>query len=98
MAWKRRSCTLRACCTALLAVELELQDKTITADERARLVNREKDLDRWLRMILNVCDKLYRDVAKLEQEIEELQKVRFPILSLRLSLVFYTCLHARLSI
>lgn len=80
------------------AVKVELRDKTITADERASLLNEKSLLSRRSRMILNVLDKLYNDVAKLEQEIEELQKVRFPILSLRLSLVFYACLHVRLSI
>eukprot|EP00170_Pyropia_yezoensis_P001089 contig_4993_g1093 len=58
----------------LAAVNVELQDKIITADERARLVDREELLSRSWRMILNVLDKLYKDVAKLEQEIEELQK------------------------
>lgn len=57
------------------AVKVELRDKTITADERASLLNEKSFLSRRSRMILNVLEMLYKDVAKLKQEIEELQKV-----------------------
>lgn len=82
----------------LESIAAQQQDDTLSGDKRARLEKKEDNLLKWQSMILNVLEGLYNDASKLKQEIKELDRVCWLILSLCPFLLFFTCLPDHLAV